>query len=234
MPPVPPQARNETYILDSKTQSIQRVPDESLLISLRYPTPNPALTFFLECIPDPAGFLATQHLAIRRILDPDNKLANRYRGITLAFSSDVGLADTQGEVITLSLPWIFSWSTRNRREATHEFQGVLTHELVHVVQYDGNQTAAHWWIKGLADHVRLVLDLAPPHWAGPGSGSSWEGGYETTAHFFTWLAAQKGSKGLLVDVNARLVDEEWRDDWFERGTGLSVATLWGVYKARYA
>lgn len=233
MPPVPPRSRNETYIVDPETQNITRVQDESLLISIQYSTSNPALDFFLECIPDPARFLATQHLAVRRILDPDEKLANRYRGVTLAFTEEVGLADTQGDTITLSLPWIFSWSTRDRAAATHELKGVLTHELVHVIQFDGNQTATHWWIEGLADSVRLALGLAPPHWGARGAGGSWEDGYETTAHFFSWLSEQKSSRGLLVDVNARLVDEEWQDDWFERGTGLSVGTLWGVYKARH-
>lgn len=240
MPPItPPISRTfnsqQTYIVDPTTQKITLVSQDALIISLRYPLKqNPAIDFFLQCIPEPARFLMDQHLSIRRILDSSDGLANRYRGITLSFSEEEGLADTQGDVITLSLPWITSWALRNDVEgAAHEFKGVITHELVHVMQYDGRGTAAWWFIEGLADHVRSLLGLAPPHWAGRGSGASWTEGYETTAHFFGWLDEQRGAQGLLMRVNASLADEEWRDDWFDEGTGLSVETLWNVYKAQY-
>jgi hypothetical protein len=61
----------------------------------------------------------------------------------------------------------------------------------------------------------------------------WQITFETTAHFLGWLAEQRGAQGLLVDVNASLVDDEWRDDWFDTRTGLSVETLWNVYKAQH-
>jgi hypothetical protein len=234
MPPIPLNTQ-ETYIVDPTTQELTLVPHDALVITLRYPpTPRPTIDFFLQCIPDPARFLTTTHASIRRILDPSNRLPVRYRGITLTFSEEEGLADTQGDVITLSIPWLRSWALRNDVQgAAHEFKGVIAHELVHVVQYDGRGTAAWWFIEGLADYVRLRVGLAPSHWAGRGAGESWEEGYEATAHFFGWLDEQRGARGLLVRVNASLAREEWMDGWFDEGTGLSVGTLWRVYKAQH-
>lgn len=47
--------------------------------------------------------------------------------------------------------------------ARREIEGVLCHEMVHVVQEDGEGTAPGWWIEGLADWVRLEGGLGAKH-----------------------------------------------------------------------
>lgn len=225
----------QTYIVDQEKQTIQPIPHSALTISVRLPSSSdPAVQFFHSCIPDPAKFLMQQHAKIRAILEQDSRLPVRYRNVTLALKDEDGLADTQGDTITLSLRWIASWAARNDVEsAIHEFQGVITHELVHVMQYDGNGTAAWWWIEGLADYVRLQLGLAPRHWGRRGEGGSYEDGYATTAHWLAWIQERKVSAFLVRDVNARLMEREWQVEWIEETTGLSAKTLWNVYKAQH-
>lgn len=224
-----------TYIVDPSTQTINPIPLNALTISIRLPSPSdPAIQFFHSCIPDPARFITTQHAKIRAILEQDIKLPVRYRNVTLAFKHEDGLADTQGDTITLSIPWISSWASRNDiPPATLEFEGVITHELVHVLQYDGNGTAAWWWIEGVADYVRLKLGLGAPHWGGRGEGGSYEEGYAVTGNWLDWIVERKAGRNLVRDVNARLMDREWKEEWVEEVTGLSVQTLWNVYKAQY-
>lgn len=50
-----------------------------------------------------------------------------------------------------------------------EILGVLTHEMVHAWQHDGQGTLPGGLIEGIADWVRLEAGMAPPHWgAEPG------------------------------------------------------------------
>ncbi|KAJ9108592.1 hypothetical protein QFC19_002308 [Naganishia cerealis] len=244
MPPVLPAEQvqrpsflgvQQAYVLNPDTQILQPVPDNLITIAVRYPQPDQdeAVKFFLSCIPDPAKFLAEQHRKIASMLRSDKVLPIRYRTITLSLKHIEGLADTQGDTITLSLPWISSWATKSDlAAATLEFQGVITHELVHVMQYDGEGSASWWWIEGLADYVRWKLDLAPPHWGKRGEGDSHEDGYSTTAHFLDWLSERKLSQHLVQEINARLMAQGWKEEWFEELTGLPVKTLWDIYKAQ--
>lgn len=239
MAPLPPSdtrpflGTQQTYIVNPETHSIQPIPPNALTISIRYPSADdPAIQRFLSRIPDPVQFLSQQYTKIRAILGIESPV--RYRNITLAFTHADGLAHTQGDTITLSLPWIASWSTRRVDEATHEFQGVITHELVHVMQYDGAGTAAWWWIEGVADYVRLVLGLAPREWGKRGEGGSYVDGYGVTALWLEWICERSCARGLVQDVNARLAREEWREEWVEEVTGLSTGTLWEIYKAQHA
>jgi hypothetical protein len=224
-----------TYIVDPSNQTINPIPSSALTISIRLPsTSDPAVQFFHSCIPDPAKFIMHQHAKIRAILEQDINLPVRYRNVTLSLNHSDGLADTQGDTIALSIPWISSWSTKNDiSAATLEFQGVITHELVHVMQYDGKGTAAWWWIEGVADYVRMKLGLGTPHWGGRGDGGSFEDGYAVAGSWLDWIMERKVGRCLVRDVNARLMEREWDDEWFDEITGLSVKTLWNVYKAQY-
>jgi hypothetical protein len=53
---------------------------------------------------------------------------------------------------------------RVHRAAKREIEGVIVHEMVHAMQYTGNETCPGGLIEGIADWVRLQADLAPPHW----------------------------------------------------------------------
>ncbi|KAJ9121351.1 hypothetical protein QFC24_004688 [Naganishia onofrii] len=245
MPPVHPIHETESpsflgvqqaYVFDPIKQTLQPVPDNSITISIRYPSPDEdeAVKFFLACIPDPASFIAEQHGKITSLLRSKQAVPTRYRNITLSLKHTEGLADTQGDTITLSLPWIASCASQSDiAAATLEFKGVISHELVHVMQYDGQGSTPWWWIEGLADYVRWKLALAPPHWSKRGEGDSYEDGYSTTAHFLDWLSERKLSEHLVRETNARLMAECWQDEWFEEMTGLPVKTLWNIYKAQY-
>lgn len=126
------------------------VPTSTLLFSLTHPDPSvsPATAFFLECLPDPIGFIYHAACFIRDRIHPLGstpwsgpvsqggpsggmpELPWRHQMIELELEDKPGLAATMGGRIAVSLPWItdIMHQVRNGRRsiaaATHEFKGV--------------------------------------------------------------------------------------------------------------
>ena len=138
---------------------------------------------------------------------PGSKLPGT-RSVTLVLRSMDGLAYTTGlqldddhKEIHLSLDYVQNFATKPK-EGRHEIIGVITHEMVHCYQYNGNGTAPGGLIEGIADFVRLKAGLAPPHWKGPKEelGERWDSGYQQTAYFLDWLEERHGS-GTVGKIN---------------------------------
>jgi hypothetical protein len=95
----------------------------------------------------------------------------------------------------------------------HEIAGVLTHELVHIFQYDGQGKAPGGLIEGLADLVRLRCGYIPRHWSPMHAlPDRWDCGYEKTAFFLTWFeefwirqSSVKPDRPLAMLLNLRLM-----------------------------
>ena len=78
----------------------------------------------------------------------------------------------------------------------------MLHELVHTIQHDAAGSTPMWLIESIADHLRLLAHLDPPHWRQPGQGRpdrGWEDAYDAGARFLTWLThedpAESEAKG---------------------------------------
>ena len=71
---------------------------------------------------------------------------------------------------------------------------VVLHELVHTIQHDGQSSCPWWLIESVADHIRLLAHLDPPHWRKPGQGrreKGWDEAYDIGARFLTWLTSDE-------------------------------------------
>ncbi|OCF44781.1 hypothetical protein I317_01270 [Kwoniella heveanensis CBS 569] len=188
--------------------SPRALPTPTLLFSLTHPHPSTsrATSFFLSCIPDPIGFLYHSSTFIAKHLSLSagggnsggvNAIEWRHQLIQLELENKEGLAATSGGKIGVSLKWVENVMTsveRGERSvdgAVKEFKGVLLHELVHTIQHDGHGTTPGWLIESIADYVRLLAGLDPPHWRKSGSGKKergWEDGYDVGARFLEWLS----------------------------------------------
>jgi hypothetical protein len=144
-----------------------------------------------------------------------------------------GIAETSGSSIRFSTAYIerLGGNQPDKELQLNEVAGVILHELVHVVQWDGKGSAPWWWIEGLADFVRLRGGLAPPHWCKPGEGENYDKGYDTTARFLDWVEDE--GEGFCSNINSKLRDSEWNDKWWEELTGRKVEELWKEYKKVY-
>ncbi|EGR51730.1 uncharacterized protein TRIREDRAFT_103747 [Trichoderma reesei QM6a] len=90
----------------------------------------------------------------------------------------------------------------DRTRLANEIDGVLTHELVHCFQYNGQGRAPGGLIEGIADWVRLRCGLAPPHWKQEVK-DNWDAGYQHTAYFLDYLERRFGN-GTVRRINESL------------------------------
>lgn len=117
-------------------------------------------------------------------------------------------------------------------DVAREIEGIIYHESTHVWQWNGQGTAPGGLIEGIADYIRLIAGLAPPHWVKAGAGERWDQGYDITAYFLQYCESLK--PGFVRDVNARLALGTWNLNFFQNLLGKSVDQLWADYKAKYA
>lgn len=156
------------------------------------------------------------------------------RSVTLILRSMGGVAYTTGmdldddhKEIHLSLDYVAGINPAGRR--AHEITGVLTHELVHCHQWNGQGAAPGGLIEGIADWVRLQCGLAPPHWNKKERSGKWDAGYQNTAYFLEYLEGRFG-KGTARNLNEALRVGKYEEKAFWTGTlGRPVEQLWGDY-----
>ena len=68
-------------------------------------------------------------------------------------------------------------SKSNDKDRKHELDGVLLHESVHLLQWDGEGEAPVGLTEGIADWARLTCGLGAKHWTNQ-PGEKWDQGYE--------------------------------------------------------
>ncbi len=84
-------------------------------------------------------------------------------------------------------------------------------------------------IEGIADYIRLLHNLAPPHWSETRS-KNWLAGYQTTGYFLAWI--EKRYPGFVERLNAYCGSEgEWNEQCVWWITGRDVRGLWEEYQA---
>ena len=80
---------------------------------------------------------------------------------------------------------------------------LVLHELVHTIQHDGQGSCPWWVIESVADHIRLLAHLDPPHWRQPGQGrreKGWDEAYDIGAQFLSWLTIDETESESEPDV----------------------------------
>ncbi|KAK4134228.1 BSP-domain-containing protein [Trichocladium antarcticum] len=197
---------------------------------------HPGAAKFLSAI-NPTTVLST---AIKNVLcllyqSPTNQHpdAPPTRSVTLILRDMAGVAHTRGipldddhKEIHLSLNYINSIHPPSR--LAHEITGVITHEAVHCLQWDGLKTCPGGLVEGVADWVRLRCDLGPPHWRRETDGG-WDRGYQHTAYFLQYLEARFG-EGTVRRVNEKLRVREYKGESFwPELLGQSAEQLYGDY-----
>jgi hypothetical protein len=121
--------------------------------------------------------------------------------------------------------------------AAAEIDGVLTHELVHCLQWSARDVPGGL-IEGVADWVRLRCGLAPPHWQRPGGGSGsghagdrWDQGYQHTAYFLAYLEDRFGDDAVRrINDTLRTVPRYDEKPFWTGLLGRPVDQLWEDYK----
>ncbi|KAK8868144.1 peptidase of plants and bacteria-domain-containing protein [Apiospora arundinis] len=209
---------------------------------------HPGSNIFLNAVGAPAQVFSTavqnvlSHLYRKSSPSPSPSPATQThqlhppptRSVTLILRSMGGVAYTTGldldddhKEIHLSLEYVANINPAARR--AHEITGVLTHELVHCHQWNGQGAAPGGLIEGIADWVRLQCGLAPPHWEKGHRAAKWDAGYQHTAYFLEYLEGRFG-EGTVRRLNEKLRVEKYEEKAFWTGTlGRPVEQLWKDY-----
>ncbi|KKY21467.1 putative pbsp domain protein [Phaeomoniella chlamydospora] len=225
---------------------------------------HPASFHFLNLV-DGSRILPNALEAIRKHLYPSEPSGKPHdqsqkfhlpptRSVTVILRSMGGVAYTTGldidsshKEIHVSLDYIQN-CTNDPHRRRDEIIGVITHEMVHCYQYDGEQTAPGGLIEGIADFVRLKAGLGPPHWFDENGrkprGDKWDHGYQKTAFFLEWLEEVYGV-GTVGRINDALRTAKYNEsrgfweglfgqgkkDFWEGlfGEGKTIEALWEAY-----
>ncbi|KHN94225.1 PBSP domain protein [Metarhizium album ARSEF 1941] len=196
---------------------------------------HPGANLALNCV-NPAETLATAARNVLRLLYSSpaspTTTAPPTRSVTLILRDMPGVAYATGieldgdhKEIHLSLDHVLNTS---RDRTAQEITGVITHELVHCLQWNGFGTCPSGLIEGIADWVRLNCDLAPPHWKKEPA-HNWDAGYQHTAYFLNHLEVTLGD-GFVRALNEKLRIEKYAEHkfWMEL-TGRTVHDLFTEY-----
>jgi hypothetical protein len=127
-------------------------------------------------------------------------------------------AECSGAKITVSVEWL---------EKHPQDIGLLTHELVHVVQaYPSPEPS--WLTEGLADYARhLYGPKEQPGWALPErltDKQSYRDSYGVSARFFHWLEMRH--PGTVDKLHRRMQARAFDAADFQTFTGHSLTDLW--------
>lgn len=117
------------------------------------------------------------------------------------------------------------WAKKNLHD-----EGMLVHELFHVVDAYPNGAAPGWVREGMADYARSrysVLDW----WKYPAvtSSQSYTKSYGVTARFFAWLNHIK-KPGSVMKIHQKIQQNQYSDQLFKEYTGQSLEQLWAEYQ----
>ncbi|KAJ7597314.1 hypothetical protein C8J56DRAFT_919735 [Mycena floridula] len=153
--------------------------------------------------------------------------------ILLVLKSMPGVAYCFGSESKKEIHFSLDHINNSKDRAKDEIMGVLVHEVVHCYQYNGNGTAPSGLIEGVADYVRMLADLSPPHWANsfpPKEDDRWDGGYQVTAFFLKFLDDRYGD-GTVRELNEMLKEDEYHKSMWKQLTGRKIKKLWRIYLA---
>ncbi|KAJ3323658.1 hypothetical protein HDV06_001388 [Boothiomyces sp. JEL0866] len=162
----------------------------------------------------------------------DPKDAPHYiKNINLYYEEMDGVAHCNdgknGKEIHFSVGYISKFKDGNGLEAAkRELKGVLKHEMVHALQYNGKGTLPHGLVEGIADYIRLKAKLDPPHWKKT-KGGSWKDGYSTSAYFLEWIVETQPD--FVPELNLQLKKKIWTDIDFS----TNIDSLWERYQLEF-
>jgi hypothetical protein len=114
-------------------------------------------------------------------------------------------------------------------QGSHIDEGILIHELTHILQPYPDGKVPGWLVEGIADYNRWVR-YEPHNWGtGPvGKGESYKDGYGRAADFLGWVERHYDRK-LVQQIHAAACAGKYNDDLFNKLTKKPLDRLWADY-----
>lgn len=135
------------------------------------------------------------------------------------------LSSGSGKLTRISSQYLAKIAPANRYA---EISGVVLHEMVHALQYNGGGACPWYYIEGTADYIRMRGGVPNKGWVR--TFGSYRNGYSECAYFFDWL--DRTYPAFVKQFNDKM-RRPYTDGAIVEITGKSVDVLWGEYKAAY-
>jgi hypothetical protein len=132
-----------------------------------------------------------------------------------------GIAWASGNTITVNLAICL--------QGSHIDEGIMVHELTHIIQLPYPDKVPGWLVEGIADYNRWVRYEPHNYGSGPvGKGESYKEGYGRAADFLGWVERHYDRK-LLHEMHAEACAGKYTDDLFRKLTKKPLDRLWAEY-----
>lgn len=187
-------------------------------------------SLFFENI-EPTTALNEATLSVFEWLYTPDTVPCKVKTVLLVLKPMEGVAYTFGTATDKQIHMSLDHIVNSASRARHEIMGVLTHEMVHCDQYNGQGKCPGGLIEGIADWVRLHANLSPPHWKRE-PGDKWDAGYQRTAYFLDWIEDRYGT-GTVRELNEAMKNKEYTDEIFRDATGRKLKKLWKLYRCEF-
>ncbi|XP_073120291.1 uncharacterized protein [Henckelia pumila] len=171
---------------------------------------------------------------IYRIFEQPTSAERKYVPVLNLYISDMPypwFAYKNGDNINFS-----AWGINNfppgQGKARYHFTAIMYHEMTHVFQWSGQQTAPGGLTEGMADYVMVKSHIYEKStYPKPGAGSRWDEGYGITEHFLEYCDSLR--EGFTPALNKKM-RYAYSDNYFVELLGKPVNQLWLDYKAKYS
>jgi hypothetical protein len=132
-----------------------------------------------------------------------------------------GIAVAVGNTITVNLATCL--------QGSHIDEGIMIHELTHIIQLPYPDSVPGWLVEGMADYTRWVR-YEPHNWDSCplGKGESYKDGYGRAADFLGWVERHHDRK-LMQQIHAAACAGKYTDDIFRKLTKETLDQLWEEY-----
>ncbi|MGL5149501.1 MAG: basic secretory protein-like protein [Clostridium sp.] len=190
---------------------------------------------FDELYPDATALIQELCQTVAKLLYKKPEEVPFFNKITFKIDSHEGVAYKNGAspeaLIVVSAKYLENFKNSGRDLAT-EIRGVLTHEIVHIYQFDSGIEL--FILEGIADLSRYLADSIPLD--ARKVGGNYSDSYKTTGFFLDWLRAKNIDKyDFLYELN-KSASKENNGEWsinaqFEELAGGNVLDLWNEYQA---
>jgi hypothetical protein len=134
-----------------------------------------------------------------------------------------GVAATGGGVVRYNPKWL---------KDHPEDIDVVTHEVMHIVQYYGRGGGPGWLTEGIADYARYTYGVNNVNgkWTMPEykEGQHYTNSYRITARFLVWLE-QQGHTKIVDELDKASRLHQYTPEMWAALTGKSLDELWSDY-----
>ncbi len=147
--------------------------------------------------------------------------------ITLVIEDYVGVAGTAGTELRISSSYLKQQSDLGV-DLPLEIAGILHFTTSIVYQQTAGGTAPSWFVRSIADYVRLQAHLVPP--TQPKRGDNYDSSSQVTALFFEYLRQSYPDIVYQLNQSVAVRGSAWDIDVFVELTGSDLPTLWAEFQ----